>query len=183
MKLFRKKSHERRTKGFSLIETLIYVSILTFVTLGIINTLLLMGKSWVAISASRNVTLSAESALEVLTREIRGALSIDQANSVLATTSTSSVLTLNTLNLAGAAESVRFSVDATSSVLKIQRGSGTTSPITLANASTTAFTLYRITTPQSEGVRLGLTIQSTVKNVTRSQNFTTTVMIRGSYSN
>ena len=99
------------TRGFSLIETLIYVAILAFVTLGIINTLLLMGKSWVAINASRNVTVSAESALEILTREIRGALSVDQASSIFSGTGTSSVLVLNTLNLSNTAESVRFSVD------------------------------------------------------------------------
>jgi type II secretory pathway pseudopilin PulG len=166
-------------KGFSIVEMIVYIAILAFVTLGIINTLLLAGKSWVALESNRILNVSAQSTFEVITREIRNALSIDVAQSTF--TSTSSVLMLNTQDLTGNAVAVKFFVQ--NGAIKIQRGTASAYPLTLSAASSTSFTMYRITTPQSEGVKIDMTIQSGIRNVYREQNFSTTVMLRGGYSN
>ncbi len=171
---------KKTTKGFTILEMVIYLAILTFVTFGIINTLLLASKTWLAIEANRIMNVSAQSTFEVMTREIRNALSIDTVQSVFA--SSSSQLVLNTQDLSYNPVAVKFAVQ--SGVLKIQRGSTAQYyPLTLSNASTTSFVLYRIVTPQTEGVKIDMTLQTGLRNVYRSQNFSTTVMLRGGYSN
>ncbi len=166
-------------KGFTLVEMLIYIAILTFVSVAITRTLLVASRSWVGISANRNITVSAQSAYEVMTREIRNATSIDQVQSTFG--SNPGVLMLNSTDTAGNAQTVKFFVQ--NGILNIQRGSNSAFPITLSTASTSVFRVYRISTSQSEAVKVELTASSTIRNVTRTQDFSGTVILRGTYTN
>src|SRR4051812_39663825 len=72
-------------KGFSLIEMLIYIAILTIIFLMIVETIIGFSSSYRTLGAQRIIEHSAMESLERLTRDIRGATSVDVLNSTLGT--------------------------------------------------------------------------------------------------
>src|SRR5947207_2763724 len=77
MASFHKKS------GFSLVEMLVYISILSIVSLLVIHTILSFAKSYRELGVLRVVEHSGMDSMERMTREIRAATSITAANSTL----------------------------------------------------------------------------------------------------
>ena len=103
------KNRYKFKKGFSLIETIISISILLILLAVVINTILLIGKAYSSVKISNDINNSATSILERLTREIRWSVEADLVNSVF--DSDSSILVLNTLDGEGNEIDTRFYID------------------------------------------------------------------------
>src|SRR5262245_58236976 len=71
------------TKGFSLVEMLIYISILSIISILIFNIITTFSKTYRDVLALRLIDHSAVDVMERLTRDIRGGTQVDLINSTL----------------------------------------------------------------------------------------------------
>jgi type II secretory pathway pseudopilin PulG len=165
-------------RGFSLIEMLVYVGILTLLSVVIASTILAMQKSWATIKVQKNVALSAEGSLERMIREIRNAKSVNTSSSVFNTNP--GILVLNTEDLSGTAISMKFYLS--TSTLNLQEASNTPEQIILNTATSTSLIFRHIITPKSEAVRVELQLKSTYRGQSDTRNFYNTAILRGSYN-
>ena len=168
--------------GFTLVEMIIYLAIMTVVTIAMVRALVVVFSSNRASFADSNIRNSAYSAMENMIREIRGSQSIDVVNSVLYPSQTG-ILQLNQVDASGNPYIVRFS---TSSNLSLNLSEGSTSvsligPITSNGTKVMNLIFTPINTGNSQAVRIQMNLSATANGQTKSQWFYSTVILRDSY--
>lgn len=167
--------------GYTLIEMLFYVFLLSLILLVVINVLVLIINSQKNLKASKNIENAAVISLERIVREIRNAKSLDLLNSNLNTTSgtITGTLQLNTTDDAGNPKTVHFF--ASSTVLSMKENESYTGPITPPNVSLTSLVFRQIDSGNTQAVKVDLTFQSGQGNYQKTVPFYTTAIIRGTY--
>ncbi|MFA6536659.1 MAG: hypothetical protein WCT25_04510 [Candidatus Paceibacterota bacterium] len=163
--------------GISLVEILIYVAVMTMFLILIVNAVQSFSKSYRSMHSAQNVELSAETALERLTREIRGATSVDTAQSTLG--SSPGILFLNTTDDAGTALTVKFFLSG--QVLHVSENGVDQGPLTSSAVRVTNLVFRSITATKSKAVKIELATESGSGSDYRSKSFYSTVVMRGSY--
>jgi prepilin-type N-terminal cleavage/methylation domain-containing protein len=161
--------------GFSLIEMLIYLAILTVVFVVIVNTILSFTGSYRTLSAYRIVEHSAISSFERMTRDIRGATNINAAQSTFDTNP--GVLSL-TSTIGSVSTTTRFYVD--NNTLKVDVNGVYIGPLTTSNVAVTNLTFSRLIGSTTEAVKIDMTLQGTSGPATTSNNYHVTVVVKGS---
>lgn len=167
--------HSPHTKGFSLIEMLVYLGVLTIIFVVVINTLLSFSGSYRALSVQRIVEHSAVGALERMTRDIRNATSIDTANSTFGTSP--GVLTIITTQNS-VSTTTKFYVQ--SGTLKVDVNGTYVGPLTLSNVTVTSLIFTNLTSAHSSAVKIDLTLFGRLGTTTKSLPYHSTVIIKGS---
>ncbi|MCR4334586.1 MAG: hypothetical protein NUV47_02580 [Patescibacteria group bacterium] len=152
-------------KGFSIIEIIIYVSILTATTVLILSTFLTISRSNLSFKQNKDIQNVVSVGLETMIKEIREASSIDTIGNTLK---------LNTM-YNNASSTVLFYVD--QARLMMSRDDILQGPLTPQEISVTNLTFYQISTDVSEAVKIEMTIQEGIK----TENLYDTVVLRGSY--
>ena len=170
-----KFSFYKNKKGFSLIEMLVYVSVLTIIFLLVINTVLSFTSSYHRLAALRQLDRSGTDSLERLTRDIRNATSIDAANSVFGSAS-STLQIIATQN--SVSTTTKFYIPA--GTLKLNVNSIVIGPLTNSDVTVTNFNLTSLTSSNSSAVRIQMTLQATNGSVTVSKKYYSTVILKGS---
>lgn len=171
MKILKKN---KNSTGYSLVEMLIYVAILSLVSIVIINMLLSFTQSYRIVTALRIAEHSGIDSMERMTRDIRAASSVNTANSTLG--SNPGVLTLNsTVN--GSATVTKFYLQ--NGILKLDVNGSYFGPLTLSNASTTNLVFRVLDNGVSNAVKVDMTIQVLVGGVLRTKNYHSTIILRG----
>ncbi|PIP73380.1 MAG: hypothetical protein COW88_02055 [Candidatus Lloydbacteria bacterium CG22_combo_CG10-13_8_21_14_all_47_15] len=167
------KHHGRGSAGTTIIEVLAYVTILAMISVIVIQTILSANTSFGGLRASKEVNLSALSALDVFAREIRGATSVDTTGSVFDTSP--GILSLNTTN-GDALASVLFRVE--NGTLVFYRDGAFVG--SLLSGSTTVNTLLfeYAPTQNSELVKITLGLTATTVKTTKSETFYTSAVVR-----
>lgn len=178
MKYFTLKTKSSAEKGFSLVEMLIYIFILTIILAVVTNSIYSLSKSYRSIRSADTLEASAMSSLDRIVREIHDATSVDTALSTLDTSP--GVLMLNTTDEAGVATTIKFLV--TSQALRVQEAGVDVGPLTDSSARVTSLIFRSITTAQSKAVKVEMTIESGVGSSYKSRNFYSTAVLRGSYT-
>lgn len=170
-----------KIKGFTLVETLIYVALFGMLSVFLIYSLTTMLKSYTEMRARHDVLNSARVVLERITREVRGADSIDTASSTLG--SSPGVLKLNTTDSGGTAKTVQFSKNGTSGLIEIlDSADGTARVLSGSKVSVSSLVFRNITTSSGEAVRVELTLQQLRGGSSGSSySFYDTIALRGSY--
>src|ERR1035437_162291 len=87
-------------RAFTLVEMIIYIGIMSIITIALTQSLVLVFKSNRVSFADANIRNSAYSAMEAMIREIRSSQSVDMASSVLYPSSTG-ILQLNQIDSSG----------------------------------------------------------------------------------
>ena len=164
----------KNNKGYSLVELVIYVSLMAIIILVVVNTVLSFTKTYKEVGALRIVEHSGEDAMERMTREIRGATSIDNANSTLGTSP--GVLTLIS-GPSGATKVTKFYVQ--NYILKMDINGSYYGPLSLSNASVTSMTFRDLSSGISHAVKLDLTIQGTSGTITKTKTYHSTIILKG----
>jgi hypothetical protein len=164
-------------KGISLTEMIIYISLLTIILVVIINSLVSIVKSYRVIKSARDIETSAVLALDRMEREIRNAVNVDAGNSVFNTNLGS--LGLNTVDDSGNAATVKFYLD--NGALVISENGVYSGPLTVSGVNISTLIFRRITTPNSTGVKIEMTLQAANGAATTTANFYDTALLRGSY--
>ncbi len=167
----------RHERGIAMIELIVYIAIMIVLTLIMVGALVNMSGTFRAIEAASRVDIAAQTSLERMIRDIRAASSIDLALSTL--DMSPGVLQLNTTDRAGAATTEQFFMVGTS--IHIKKAGVDTGPLTSSSVHVSKLTFRRLTSTQSEGVRIELTIDSGAGVTYRTKFLYATVILRGSY--
>ncbi len=153
---------------------LVYVGILSLVSLIVINMLFSYTKTYQTLGALRVAENSGLDSMERMTRDIRGATSVDSSNSTLGTSP--GVLTLTSTS-GGVSTTTKFYVQ--SGILKVDINGTYSGPLTISNASTTSLTFRLLTNSVSNAVKIDMTVQAAVGSVVKAKNYHSTIILRG----
>ena len=126
---------KQKASGFTLVETLIYVVLFAILSVFLLNTLLIMLRSYTEVRVNDDILDAAHVSMERMTREIRGSISIG--------TATSGTLLLNTTNSGGTAITEQF--DVASSTLEFKYNGTTEGNLTGAHVLVTSLIFRGIT--------------------------------------
>ena len=175
----------KREKGFSIIEIIIYLAIFAFVSIFVVNSLIVSMSSFSSTHTNHLLMESGLSSMDRISREIRQASSVDIGNSSLGVNP--GILQLNTTDGAGKVIAVKIKKE-TDLSLNIYK-SVYTSPINLVlvgnllNSSIVIDNLIfrRIDTVAGEGVKIEMTLRDSKSKNNKTEKFYDTVILRGSY--
>lgn len=161
-------------KGYSLIEMVIYVTLLSVIFMVAINLLLSFSTSYRTLTALRIAERSGIDSMERMTRDIRGATSVVTASSTLGTSP--GVLTLvSTYN--SVSTTTKYYVQ--NGVVKLDVNGVYFGPLTLSNASTTNLVFQYLQNGTSNAVKVDMTITGTSGAITKSKTYHTTIILKG----
>jgi prepilin-type N-terminal cleavage/methylation domain-containing protein len=167
-------SNKKLTRGFSLVEMIIYVSILAIISVVVVNTILSFTGSYRDLRALRALDHASIGAMERMTRDIRASSSVTTAQSTLG--SSPGALTLVATS-GGVSTTTKFYIQ--NGVLRVDVNSVYSGPLTLSSTTVTSLIFNTLTSTVSTGVKVDMTIQSTDGIATRTKTYHSTVILRG----
>jgi Tfp pilus assembly protein PilW len=167
-----------RNKGAALIETLVYVFILSLLSGAIVMSLLSLSHSYAAIQSSVAIESAASVALERMVRDLRNATSIDSANSTF--NSSPGVLSLNSEDSSGNPLTLRFSVS--SSQIRLSENNVDIGPLTSSKARVTRLVFIPVTTSRSESIKIEMTVESGQGDNYKTRAYYASAVLRSSYA-
>lgn len=164
-------------KGFSLVELIIYTA-LSVVLMGVViyamNAILISHR---IIKATRNVENSGIAAMDRMVREIRAAQSIDGANSSFGVSNGALSLIIPTDG--GGTRTVRFYLS--SQKIMVDDDGVLTGQLSLSAIRATSLKFYSLSTTTSSAIKVELTLLGPTSTPSVSDNFYTTIVMRGAY--
>ena len=163
-------------RGFSLIETLVYIAVLSLVSTLFVNTLLAMNRSYAVLETVMMLDRAATAGMERMTREIRAATDVDTLQSTLGVSP--GVLTVNQIDETGAVSRAAFSI--LNEVLHISRDGVDQGSLLPPRIAAESLIFRLIDSGKSKAVKIEMRLLS-VAGRTRSESYYTTVILRGSY--
>ena len=166
-------AHLRR-KGFSLVEMLVYISILVLMLAVIMNIIVSVIRSERVLKALRNVEDSAVLSLERITREVRQAENVDINSSIFDLNP--GRLALESTDALGNPRTVEFYLS--SGVLMFSENGMELGALTRTDARVSALTFRFFTGSNSKGIRTEITIESGTSTHYRSDNFYSSAILR-----
>jgi len=158
--------------GYTLVEMIIYISLLSIISIAIMSTIISFMRSYKSVQVVRIVDNSGIAVMERITREIRGASNIDTLNSDFV--SNPGYLTLIT---GSSGNTTKFYVQ--DGVVKVDVNGTYIGPITQSNTSVTGLKFTLLDNGISKAIKTDLTIQGTVGQVTETKIFHSTIILRG----
>jgi prepilin-type N-terminal cleavage/methylation domain-containing protein len=162
----------RLQQGFTLIEMVIYISLLALFSVFVINSLISMSRSYTFVRTSHEINTSAYTALERMTREIRESDAVNVGASTFGTSPGQLSLTQSTTTLV-------FKV--TNGTLYLQKDGVTEGPLTAKNITVDSLKFYRITASSTEAVRLELGLANGSGIYSDHATFYSTVILRNGF--
>lgn len=162
----------RKNLGFTLIEMLVYISILTLVSGGALTLLFSLGDQINAARAERLLSHSAQTALERMLYDIKEA---DYADIFLSDFD----VTPGVLRVVQVASTTEFSVAA--NTLYYAKDDVNQGPLTDDRVSVDSLYFYHYDNSVTELVRIAMTLTVTVGETTITRTFNAATTLRGSY--
>ncbi len=168
---------QKRTnkKGFSLIETIIYLAVFSMISLFVINSLLAVMSTFRITRTNRNLLEAGINSMERISREIRQSSSIDLANSNLG----AGVLQLNSTDQAGVPIVIKFSKE--SLALNIYEGNILSGNLLGNDMFLENLIFRRINTLQSEAIKIEMSLMDINSKSSKIVNFYNTIILKGGY--
>lgn len=167
----REKRFLKNQKGFSFVEMIVYLSLMTVITLVIVQSIVIVLKSNKESFNSNMIENSAVSVLERVKRESRRAKSIDVENSNLA----NGILQFNILLEDEATSTSKVMLNGGS--VDVYEGGIFSGPLTSSGAEVSFLSFKQIKTEKSEAIKTIITVKSGEK----VETFYSTEILRGSY--
>lgn len=165
-------------KGITIIETLLYATILILVVGIITQSLITLYRLNRETYTDRLIERNASSAMEVITGEIREAISVDINPSVFA--SNPGTITLNKKDDSGTPYSITFVIE--NGILKsIKNPGNNVSQISSSNVIVSGLIFELGQNSNTEGVRVFLQVEKNVGNETKMISLRSFNILRGSY--
>jgi Tfp pilus assembly protein PilE len=164
-------------KGFSLVEMIVYIAILTLLVGVMLASLRSVVVTYRHIKISRAIETSALTALERITREIKNGQSITLAQSVFGTASSSiTIVGKDTLETAKTSY-----IYLQNGVLKIREGGVEKGQLTSSTTQVTNFTLRLVDQTASDAIKIEMSLQAGAGDFIKNETFYSTAILRGSY--
>lgn len=164
-------------KGFSIIETLVYISLLAAIFLLFVNFTTGLVRSYGIVKAIRDLDNGALVSMERITREIRGSTTVDMGQTILDTSP--GKLVLNQIDSLGATTQTVFLVvngNLNITISGVDKGSLLPDGVTVTNLKFT-----KIDSTHSNAIKIDITLRSTRGKITKDENYHSTIIMRGSY--
>jgi type II secretory pathway pseudopilin PulG len=172
-----REEHMNLSTGFTLVELLVYIGILTLALVSIVVLLTNATKIVSRVKEVKEVRSSALLALERMDREIKKAEAVVIAESTLG--ETPGTLTLQSRDDAGNPREVMFELDVDDDLILYYDGSSRGS-LTSEEITVEELEFYRVDNTLSEAVTLKLVL-SHINTPTKLKTFHLTAVLRGSY--
>jgi Tfp pilus assembly protein PilW len=161
-------------KGYSIVEIIVYLAIFTSLSILVINSFIVILSSFNTTNMNRRLLESGNVTIERISREIRQAKNIDITNSTLSTSPGVLQLTMPDTSY------VKFKQE-TNGNLNLYENSTTGNNLLSQHVTVTSLIFKRITTTQSEAIKIEMTLQYSQGRNTKSVNFYDTIVLRGGY--
>ncbi len=172
-------SKAKYIRGMSLIELLVYMSMLVLLLGTIVQSVLMITTNYRAVRNTREIEDSAISVLDRITRVARSSDSINAASSTFQI-SPGAVTFIATDLTSGQSTTTRFFVSGDK--LYVSENNINQGPLTNESVKVIGFTLYQITTSNSVALKIELSLLSDEATpAVISKNFYSTVILRGTY--
>lgn len=175
--IFSKIKNIGKVRGVTLVEAVLYLTLLIFVLGVVINMLMTINGSYREIRLNREIEISGTITMESLLREIRNASSIDTGNSQFD-------INPSKITLVGIDEysnSYTKTYDVLDGVFRVSKNGGAPETLTSSLGSINSFVLKRLATSTSEAVRIELEIIGTLGSLSKTEKFYGFAVLRGSY--
>lgn len=160
-----------KQSGYSLVELLIYIGILILILLTLIGIVFSFTKSYEQLGALRATDHTGLSVLDRMSRDIHSAASVDTGNSTFG--SSSGVLTLNI-----GTSTTKFYT--TGGQVRVDVNGSYIGPLSVASGRVTSLIFKLITTPESQAIKIDMTVLGSVGTSTKSKNYHTTAILKNS---
>lgn len=171
--------HLCRKKGVSLLETIIYVSILAMIFVVVINTVIVVSNSFGKARVKRNITAQGGAALERILREARLADSVDIIGSTLGVHP--GELHLNTIVGPNDETKTTRNFSLQGNDLMIREGTSEAVALTSGVEITNLVFYFLTASTTSEAIRIEMALSDSAGRFQTSQNFSGTAVLRRSY--
>ena len=171
-------SENKKTAGYTLLETVVYVGILSVLLLAIFTLLFSITRAFAESRVYNQVEISATTAMERMVREIRTANSVDLGNSIF--DDNSGQLQLNTTEEDGTPKTVQFYHDSTNKTVNFVDNGADEGTLTGNDVNITKLLFRSWVTPKSTLIKIEMTVQSKIKT-TLNANYYDSVVLRGAY--
>ena len=154
-------------KGYTLLETVVYVGILAVIAVLALGSILSVYRAFGKTKVERRLALNGDVAIERMVRGIRGATSTDVAASVFGANP-------GILKIGG----TKFSL--LGSVLQVAESGGAPQDLT-SDANVSNLVFYRTVSANSEIIKIEMTLQAGTGIFQKSKNFYGAAVLRGAY--
>lgn len=165
------------TGGYSIVEILIYVALFATLSIAVINSFIVVVSSFNSTRVNRNLLEAGSTIMERISREIRQSYAIDVSGSTLGTSP--GVLDMDTTSTGGGNTTVKFIVE--NGLLNMYDGSSIVGSLNSPSISIQSIIFRKISTAESDAVKIELTLQDTTSKTLRSENFYNTIILRETY--
>lgn len=163
------KMRQNKRSGFSLIESIIYLAILSTMVVVVVNVLLITAKSYGNLKTSRNINNSVITSFERMTRDIKSADDIVVVESVFDTHP-------GKLTIQSGATTTEFYLS--NGILRVKENTVDTGPLTQQESSIDNLVFKLLDNGTSKAVRIEMTMSIIYKNITKTKKFYTTAVLR-----
>ena len=167
------------TAGFSLIETIVYISLFIVISTVLVTTLFGMLHAYTELRVNDDLLDAEHVSMERLTREIRNAITIDPASSFGSDPGT---LTLDAKDGAGSPKTIKFDVSPSGTLEVLDSTDSTERALTGSKVRVTSLVFRNIADTTGSAVRVEATFESLRSSVGQSVTVSDTAVIRGSYA-
>lgn len=162
------KKKERKLFGYTMLETVVYVSILGVIVMIALGSILTMYRAFGKTKIERKIATNGEVALERIVREIRAATST-KATSVFQThPGVLALSTGKTFTLSGG-------------IVQVQEGAAQAQNLTSSDVSITNLVFYKTVSANSTMIKAEMTVESGTGIFLKSRKFYGGAVMRGSY--
>ncbi len=164
-----------KTRGYSLIEIIIYVAILAGITIVIVGILTQISSSRGRLTAAQRVATSAGLSLDRVTREVHTASGVNTASSVFDTNP-------GRLVLSGSESGVPYTVEFSlvGGALNIIRNGVNTGPLTEVGVNVIELIFRRSASSTDQAISIEMTLESGTSTAYKSEKFYTTAILKQS---
>ncbi len=181
-KIFKITNYELRItnfkRGYSLIEIVVYIAIFSLLSIAVINSLIVTMKSFSASRTNRDLQENGFSAMERMSREVRGAISVS-AITTGAIGGAKGDITLNTTDQSGTAKTVRFTVSG--NALQLYENGSLSGNLTGGNSQVTDLVFNQITIGTETAIKITISIKDLRSPSGATETFYDSIIMRGSY--
>jgi Tfp pilus assembly protein PilW len=165
----------RFKRAFSLVEMLVYISVLTVVFLVIINTVLSFTSSYRTLAALRAADNAGMDSMERMTRDIRAAGTIVTAQSSFGTSA--GILDIQATSN-GVSTTSRYYIQ--NGIIDMDINGSFYGPLTNSDAVVTSLIFTELSTTTSQAIKIDLTVEGVSGSVIKTKQFHSTIVLRGS---
>lgn len=165
------------SRGFTLVELIIYVFVVTMIMLMVLAGLFRITQMFTEFRLTRDLNDSSILILEKVVREIRWAHEVDMGQSILGVDP--GRLVMNSTDDAG--DPVVIEVSVSGGDLVLIRDGSVVGSLTTDSLVVDEVIFDRVATVHSEAVKISLTLLAASGNVSMEKTFSTTAVLRESY--